>query len=158
MKAYLDIETSFDGRITVVGMYRPSKNLTQLVLPSITSEAILGFLDGAESVVTYNGSRFDLPVIEKCCDLNLMDYFKSIDLMYDCWRHDLYGGLKKVEKILGIHRDLSDVDGWDAVRFWSRYETYGDEEALEVLLKYNKEDVLNLCIIEECLKTRENRS
>ncbi len=158
LKAYLDIETSFDGRITVVGIYRPSKDLTQLIFPDITSEAILGFLDGAEAIVTYNGDRFDLPVIEKHFDLNLMDCFKSLDLMYDCWEHNLYGGLKKVEKILGIHRDLPDMDGYDAVKLWSRYETHNDGEALEVLLKYNKEDVLNLCILEECLKAKKTRS
>ncbi|HDP69666.1 MAG TPA: exonuclease [Actinobacteria bacterium] len=157
MKAYLDIETSFDGRITVVGIYRPSKNLVQFILPNITAEAILDFLRGAEIVVTYNGSRFDLPVIEKHFDLNLMNYFESLDLMYDCWRHNLYGGLKKVEEYLGINRDLPGMNGYDAVMLWSRYETYGDEKALEVLLKYNKEDVLNLCVLEACLRMRENQ-
>ncbi|MDO8886000.1 ribonuclease H-like domain-containing protein [Candidatus Oleimmundimicrobium sp.] len=155
MKAYLDIETSSDGRITVVGMYRPSKDLKQLVLPNITSQEILDFLNDAEAIVTYNGDRFDLPVIYKHLGLDLMGCFKSLDLMYDCWEHNLYGGLKKVEKKLGIHRDLPDMNGYDAVKLWSKYETRSDRKALEVLLKYNEEDVLNLCILEELLKAKK---
>ncbi|MDP3014560.1 MAG: ribonuclease H-like domain-containing protein [Candidatus Subteraquimicrobiales bacterium] len=153
MRAYLDIETSFDGRITVVGIYRPGQGLIQLVSPDITREAILNFLDGTEIIVTYNGSRFDLPLIHKHFDLDLTKNFDSYDLMYDCWRFNLYGGLKAVEITLGIERELPGLSGYDAVKLWALYENYGDGEALETLLKYNKEDVVNLPLIEEYLRS-----
>jgi uncharacterized protein YprB with RNaseH-like and TPR domain len=40
------------------------------------------------------------------------------------------------------------------MRLWHRYETYRDEEALKVLLEYNREDVVNLKILDETLRGR----
>jgi len=34
---------------------------------------------------------------------------------------------------------------------WWRYKTYGDQSALELLLQYNKEDVINLKVLKERL-------
>ena len=50
---------------------------------------------------------------------------------------------------LGIPRQLSDIGGWDAVKLWRKYRDRGDQKALELLLKYNEEDVLNLLILRE---------
>ena len=55
-----------------------------------------------------------------------------------------YGGLKTVERRLGIRRNLPDIDGAEAVRLWRRYQANYDQDALRLLLEYNKEDVLNL--------------
>ncbi|MDI6800273.1 MAG: ribonuclease H-like domain-containing protein, partial [Actinomycetota bacterium] len=79
MRAYLDIETSFDGKVTVVGIYRPSRDFTQFIRPKIEAEAILDFLDGAETIITFNGLRFDLPVIEKEFGLKLATSFNQAD-------------------------------------------------------------------------------
>jgi uncharacterized protein YprB with RNaseH-like and TPR domain len=75
--------------------------------------------------------------------------------MYDCWRHGLFGGLKRVEEQLGIARRSKGIDGWDAMRLWSRYEDGGDREALEILLAYNRDDVLNLPVLESRLSKLE---
>jgi uncharacterized protein YprB with RNaseH-like and TPR domain len=64
--------------------------------------------------------------------------------MYDCWRQNLRGGLKAVERQLGIERRLKDVNGWEAVKLWWRYVDSFDLEALDRLLEYNREDVVNL--------------
>jgi len=40
------------------------------------------------------------------------------------------------------------MDGFDAVRLWRHYEK-GDREALDLLLKYNREDIVNLKTIIE---------
>jgi len=71
--------------------------------------------------------------------------------MYDCWRNNLYGGLKAVERQLGIERSLKEVGGYEAVRLWWRYVDYFDTDALSTLLEYNKEDVLNLRVLKEML-------
>ena len=73
------------------------------------------------------------------------------DLMYDCWQCNLYGGFKAVERQLGIERKLTEVNGWEAVRLWWRYVDYFDLDALNTLLEYNKEDVLNLKTLKERL-------
>lgn len=72
--------------------------------------------------------------------------------MYHCWRANLYGGLKCVERLLGIPRRLTGVDGYEAVRLWWRYVNDYDQEALGTLLEYNKEDVVNLKELKERLK------
>jgi hypothetical protein len=64
--------------------------------------------------------------------------------MFDCWRNNLYGGLKSVERQLGIERRLKDVNGWEAVKLWWRYVDSFDTDALNKLLEYNKEDIVNL--------------
>ena len=55
------------------------------------------------------------------------------------------GGLKRIEKEVGINRDdeLAEVDGFEAVRLWRRYKK-GDLQSLELLKKYNEADVVNL--------------
>ena len=47
--------------------------------------------------------------------------------------------------MLGIGRSdkTAGLTGFDAVRLWNRYER-GDEEALDTLINYNAEDVVNL--------------
>ncbi len=157
-KAYVDIETSFDHEITVVGIYRSDQDLLQIVGEAIDSDTILESLSGIDQILTYNGSRFDLPVIRNCLDLDLTDYFVSRDLMYDCWRHNLYGGLKKVEQMLGIDRELPGVDGFDAMRLWAKYEMFDDEEALMTLLTYNRDDILNLPALEAKLEELDRGS
>jgi hypothetical protein len=69
------------------------------------------------------------------------------DLMYDCWRYNLKGGLKVVEQRLGITRQLRGIDGSDAVELWWRYQNHRDRKALRLLLQYNKEDVMNLKVL-----------
>jgi uncharacterized protein YprB with RNaseH-like and TPR domain len=71
--------------------------------------------------------------------------------MYDCWRCNHFGGFKAVEQQLGIPRRLQGISGWDAVLLWQRYQNYGDQSALELLLQYNKEDVVNLKALREKL-------
>ena len=75
---------------------------------------------------------------------NLKKQFNHHDLMYDCWRQKLKGGLKVVGRKLGIERKLTDVDGYQAVLLWWQYVNENDREALDTLLEYNKEDVVNL--------------
>ena len=61
------------------------------------------------------------------------------------------GGLKGVEKQLGISRESEGVDGLEAIRLWNRYLYSADLEALETLLRYNLEDVVNLKTLKEIL-------
>lgn len=151
MKAYLDIETSFGGEITIVGIFCPPDRLIQLVGDEVNWTNLWNALEGVASILTYNGSRFDLPVIKKAVGLDLNKYFACRDLMYDCWERNLYGGLKRVEEQLGIERASKGIDGLEAMRLWERFRLYGDEKALQVLLAYNREDVVNLVCLEEKL-------
>ncbi len=154
----MDIETTGLSprtcELTVIGIYICDENdseFRQLVGGEITAVNLLEALAGVTVIYTYNGSRFDLPFIDCALEVNLAERFRHRDLMYDCWRNNLYGGFKGVERQLGIKRELTEVDGLEAVRLWWRYRDSFDLEALDKLLKYNREDVLNLKVLKEKL-------
>ena len=66
MRAYLDIETTFGGAISVIGMYRSDLGTIQLVGAGVRDLSLYEALDGVQTLVTFNGSTFDLPVIRRC--------------------------------------------------------------------------------------------
>ncbi len=158
-QAYLDIETTglYPGqsRITVIGIYLPDScpggRVVQLVGDRISADSLMAALEGVGTINTYNGARFDLPFIAACHNVDLTRHFDHCDLMFHCWRNNLYGGLKSVERQLGIDRRLKEVNGLEAVRLWWRYVNDYDERALATLLEYNKEDVVNLKALKERL-------
>lgn len=148
MRAYLDIETTFGGMISVIGLYRPDLGTIQLVGGGVCIRQLYDALDGVRELITYNGSTFDLPVIRRRLSADLKQGFVHCDLMYVCRRRGLRGGLKRVEEVVGIQRATAGLSGWDAPRLWHRYESMGDRDALETLLAYNREDVINLMFLE----------
>jgi uncharacterized protein YprB with RNaseH-like and TPR domain len=148
MKAYLDIETAGGGEVTVVGIYREDRGLCQLVGGEITDVAVWQALEGAETICTFNGERFDLPILERQTRLDLRGRFRSLDLLRECRRVGITGGLKRIEARFGIARESRGMTGWDALRLWGRYEREADEAALRLLLDYNREDVMNLVQLE----------
>ncbi len=146
IRAYIDIETDESRVITVVGVFRPDRGVRQWVRPNFSRLDLLNFLDGVERLMSYNGARFDLPILKEQLGADLEAMFTHRDLLLDCWAHDLKGGLKNVERRLGIHRDTEGLDGLAAIRLWHAHRR-GDADALEVLLRYNREDVENLEIL-----------
>jgi len=151
--AFLDIETSWEKSITIIGIHRSGERpacrqagMTQLIAPDIHRDALLEALQGVDRLYTYNGTVFDLPIIERWTGVNLARLIPHRDLLYDCRKRNLKGGLKGVERTLGIHRDTEGVDGLQAMRLWAAYQR-GHREALELLLLYNKEDCVNLEIL-----------
>lgn len=139
--AYLDIETSFRGGITIIGLHWPGRATLQLVGAEVTPANLLEALAGTAVLKTYNGARFDLPVIRQRLGLDLNPLFRHEDLMLKCWQHRLKGGLKAVERQLGISRKSAGIDGWQAMRLWAAWEQSGERASLEALLLYNREDV-----------------
>jgi uncharacterized protein YprB with RNaseH-like and TPR domain len=151
MRAYLDIETTFTGGISVIGIYRPDTGGTQLVGAGVSDINLYGALAGVTTIITFNGSGFDLPVIRKRLLADLRSEFDHRDLLYVCRKRGLRGGLKIVEQRLGIERATAGITGYDAPRLWERYEVAGERSALDTLLAYNYEDVVNLALLEAIL-------
>jgi uncharacterized protein len=158
VEAFLDIETTglspLYSEITVIGIHickGEETSFVQLVGRDITPENVLEALEGVHIIHTYNGSRFDLPFINRKLGINLEEIYSHRDLMYDCWNNNLRGGFKSVERQLGIDRNLQGINGYDAVRLWWRYIDAFDLDALNTLLQYNKEDVLNLKVLKDKL-------
>jgi len=144
--AYVDIETTGlspgSSSITVVGIYDGREART--FVKGIDLDEIVDIFPKYEYLVTFNGARFDIPFIKR--EFPEIEFNQlHADLMYPLRRIKLTGGLKKIECDLGISRaeETVGISGFDAVRLWHQYER-GDEEALDLLLKYNREDIVNL--------------
>lgn len=157
MGLYLDIETTYQGKLTVIGLHHSAIGTVQLVGPDCTREKLEAVLPPAICIYTFNGERSDLPIIKEQLGVDLKNRFRSVDLARTCHRAKLYGGLKRVEQILGITRVYADMSGKDAVALWYTYERDGDTAALEKLLAYNREDVENLVKLRDALEARVGR-
>jgi len=160
-RAYLDVETTGLSRhwyeLTVIGIgleKRSGIRMVQLVEENLSGKKLLGALKGVDVIYTYNGKRFDLPSIKTHLGVDLAERFEHRDLMYDCWRHSLKGGLKAVERKLGIERVLKGIDGYMAVQLWWEYINESNLAALETLLAYNREDIVNLATLRKKLRVR----
>lgn len=145
--AYLDIETT--------GLFEQSRITTITVYDGLTIKTYVDginldkFSNDAESydvMVTYNGTRFDLPFIKR--KFGRLPMWLHIDLCPILHAWGSYGGLKASETRYGIKRTRNDcIDGRQAVELWNRYETTGDMKSLNVLLQYNIQDTLSLELI-----------
>lgn len=144
--AYLDIETTgLDiGReaVTVVGLYDGRRKRS--FVKGINLEELPRALEPAQLLVTFNGSRFDVPFLRRAFPRMRLDQI-HVDLMNPLHRLGFWGGLKKIERRLGIERsdETAGMSGFDTVRLWQEYEA-GNDDALDTLIAYNMEDVVNL--------------
>ena len=94
-------------------------------------------------IVTYNGKTFDVPFINHYFGIELNH--AHIDLRYVLASLGYKGGLKRCEAAFGIDRgDVSGIDGFFAVLLWQEYVNNTNQKALDTLLAYNIEDVVNL--------------
>ncbi|MGA9048918.1 MAG: ribonuclease H-like domain-containing protein, partial [Dehalococcoidia bacterium] len=156
--AYLDIETTglYSGNcsITVIGIYFCNEYedmLVQLYNENLTRRRLLEVLEGSDYLYTYNGERFDLPFIHHRLGPDLSRMYLHSDLMHRCHRHMLKGGLKVVLNRLGISRETEGLTGWHAVWLWKKYCAFNDHKSLDLLLRYNRDDVVNLRDLREKL-------
>jgi len=145
VEAYLDIETtglSSKSKITLIGIY--DGNETKSFIRGKNMDEFPDYIKNFDFLVTYNGSCFDLPFIRRHFDNLLLDQL-HIDLRFFLRKIGLSGGLKIIEKKLGIKRseETKDIDGKEAVRLWNNYKK-GNNAALNTLIEYNNEDIVNL--------------
>jgi len=143
---YLDIETSggYQGidEITVIGLYNGED--VQTFVNGVSLDEFEQAISDYDLVITFNGATFDLPLIRQCFR-NISLPPAHIDLRYLLKSLGYSGGLKRIEKELGIFRDLEidGMDGYEAVLLWKAYE-WGDLSALDRLIQYNTADIVNL--------------
>ena len=151
--AYLDIETSGDGRGFSVISVSDGATVSAYV-NGINLDRFASDIGAYSTLVTFNGTCFDLPVIRSCLHVELPQ--AHIDLRFALRSIGVRGGLKRAEKQFGVHRGILDgIDGSAAVWLWDRYLHRGDERALETLLSYNTEDVRYLpLLLTECYNRR----
>ena len=129
----------------MIGMYDGNRMHTMVRGQNLTRSNLEGMLSGAKVIVTFNGSSFDIPMIESQFP-GTVPTIPHVDLKHPLRRLGLAGGLKRIERELGIERDrrVEYMTGEDAVYLWRLWEKDGNRNALELLAEYNAEDCRNL--------------
>ena len=143
--AFLDIETTGLDRdrstITTIALY-DGRELKWYVQGQ-NLEDFPRDIERYSLLISYNGSCFDVPFIERYFNIRLRA--AQIDLRFVLGAMGFRGGLKRCEKVLGIERPgMTDVDGYTAVLLWNDYIRNRNLRALETLLAYNICDAANL--------------
>ncbi|MBI4220503.1 MAG: ribonuclease H-like domain-containing protein [Chloroflexi bacterium] len=152
--AFLDVETtgalSGEGAVTLVGVL--GRNGYHAYIRGEDLDEVPEALQQFRLLVTFNGSSFDLPCLEaefgsgaRWSGMRLFEHVAHFDLRYPLRRLGHSGGLKEIERRLGVGRpdELSHIDGFDAIRLWRMY-CEGEPGALATLVRYNAEDVASL--------------
>ena len=109
---------------------------------------------GVDYLITYNGTRYDIPFVNTRLDKLCLPYH------LDYYDLDLYRVLRKysnlpryldslsqgsVERYFGIRKDREDtISGKENVILFDEYARTGNTEIEKVILTHNREDVLQL--------------
>lgn len=148
---YLDIETTRDHGISVIGFTSEVTGTVQLYGDDVTAERLEATLPAGVRLFTFNGNSFDIPFILRETGVNLFTRNKCLDLMRICHGRDIKGGQKAIEERIGFTRETKGVRGFHALGLWDRWANDGDERALELLLHYNREDLDGMVAIHRFL-------
>lgn len=152
---FLDIETSNASKsnsyLTVVGLFNGIDTKIMVKDVNLDIAALRKELRNYKVMLTFNGSSFDLPYLIKAYP-GLLPDIPHIDIRHLAKKAGMIGGLKEIEKKIGIKRDYIDVEklfGGDPIKLWKMFRASGDKYYLELLVRYNEEDVINLKKIAE---------
>jgi len=155
---FLDIETTgLDPKnddITVIGLFDGIHTKTMIKNINLDYENLKNELKKYKLMVTFNGSSFDVPFINKIYP-GLLPRIPNFDLRTITSRLNLKGGLKEIEKKLGIKRNkiIEKFYGGDALTLWRMYKATGDDYYINLLVEYNGEDIINLkTIADYCIE------
>lgn len=142
---YLDIETeggtSPEG-VTMIGLWDGRE--FNCLIKGENMEKFRDIISRYSMIVTFFGTGFDIPVIERRFPGIGLDQI-HIDLCPLFKQMDVRGGLKKIEKQFGIQRspETEGLNGYDAVQLWRKH-LRGYSGSLERLIAYNREDCVNM--------------
>lgn len=147
--SFFDIETSglaADSVVTLVCCFHGGQPLRFLAGENL--DDFLELLDEVKLLVSFNGASFDVP--------RVLDRFHipalpcgHIDLRWLCHHAGWRGGLKKIERGLGLRRpaDLEGLGGAEAVWLWQAWSERGDARARRTLERYCAADTVMLKLL-----------
>jgi uncharacterized protein len=144
--AFLDIETTslspYEGIVTVVTVH--GAGATRTFIAGEDLEELPAYLRRFGLLVTFNGTRFDVPFLEVALP-HIRVPPVHIDLRFLLYRLGIAGGLKRIEVTVGLgdRTGVEGIDGLAAVRLWQEHRR-GSPGALDRLVRYNRADTANL--------------
>lgn len=129
-------------------------------------ERCLAALNDLDAVVTYNGTRFDLPFIRYRAARHGLDAGYDLPHNLDLYRIlNKFSDLRKilpnlkqktVENFFGLWSDRSDrIDGRESVELYERWESRREPEVLDKILLHNRDDVLQLARLSPVVRKAE---
>jgi uncharacterized protein YprB with RNaseH-like and TPR domain len=151
MKVFLDVECSNlnadIGQIIAVGIIKEKKKEVKFVEKLEDEKEVLKWLkkelEGCDLVITWYGSRFDLPFLMTRAIINNIDMSEllkipSLDLCEFCKKNLSFSknNLSEVSKTLGIPKN-GEVSGKDVLKLYLK-SIHGDKKA--------KEEIINHCL------------
>lgn len=141
----------FDG-----GVFR----IRQFFLSSFSAERILldavaEMAGGADTVITYNGKTFDLPLMETRFIVHRRETpfagMPHVDMLHPArrlWRKDDEScRLSALEQTLCGHVREGDVPGFEIPARYFHYVRSGDARALDAVFEHNRLDLLSLACV-----------
>ncbi len=140
-----------EGRDLVIRQYFLSAFSGEATLLDAAGE----WLNGAEGMVTYNGKRFDLPLLTTRCRLaGVRDRFVELphlDLLYPTRRafSSRWEDCRLVtaeQRLLRFFRE-NDLPGSEAPESWFSFIHFGDAARLPAVAKHNYWDILSLAAL-----------
>ncbi len=147
---FLDIETTGleNKNLTVLGICNYEKHYRVFVNGiNFKIREILKILKDCKIIVTFYGTKFDIPFLSENYKRigKKLEKIYHVDLYYLSREVGLSGGLKSIEKAIGIEREeeIKEFSGLDAVKLWEKYKNE-DLGSLIKLIRYNRSDTLNL--------------
>ena len=151
----LDIETCYyNGPISVIGLYKPQEGeiICQQFIKdkNLTKENLKQAFKGCKLLLTYNGFALDIPKINSEFPNTIPKNIKIFDLYLFAKGLGINTNLKVLETTCGINRlkESSKRRGQTAKQ-WTQYKKNNNQNALNELLEYNKQDTINLYFLAE---------
>lgn len=118
--------------------------------------ALLPLLERYETLVTFNGKSFDVPVLEtrfvmarRPCTLRDRPHIDLLHPARRLWRLQLSScALSSLERrILGAERTEEDVPGWLVPRHYNEFLQTGDARSLKGVFYHNCQDIVSLAAL-----------
>ncbi len=146
---WFDIETTgiswYDNHATVISAYREGELLDFKFGENL--DDFLELVDRSKLLVSFNGSGYDIPFLEQTWHIPSLNC-PHVDLRWMSYHLGYRGGLKNIEKVLGIQRpgEVAGVDGLEAIDLFYRWQG-GNSEAGRRLMAYCRADVISTLIL-----------
>ncbi len=140
---FLDIEGSASGQgIKLVGLSDGYNIKTLVKGVNLNLSLLKEQLKHYKLLVTFNGASFDLPQLRK--KFLFSPSLLHFDLRSACQKLGLTGSLKQIEKLVGWERESPVHQLYSPHQLWQLFWQLKSRHYLDLLVKYNQEDVLCL--------------